>query len=1049
IATVSEERNIAIPINSYYLTTLGQFNVSDFTHILRVNVTEDVLENTSIKFLVSFDARQTWRYWNGTKWLESSLNNIELNGMNENTIESLTQDIWESDYGFNKGRTQNIDFAISLRTTNASYSPSLSKITINYKKEGYDEVSPFIQNKQGQPYSELLEFNELAGLNNKGNNTYQISNDGEKFYYFNGANWALAQNGVEESNAADVINLNIAQFVTDVGTGEFYFKLFLNAPVHNEPAIIDDISLSYIYHVDPIIESISASSGSNDSISNVTIYGSNFVNGLRVKLIKEGAQDILAKNINFISNSEINLDFDLSLASLGTYSVKLINPDQRSFTLENVFTINDASPIITQITPLQGTNDNILNIQIIGSNFDQDLKVRLLKSGEKNIDCEILEVTDTNISCNFDLTGKAKGSWNIEIINPSSLATKLDNAFTVNPSVYKLSFITSEKELRLNKASSKIIIEAHDYAGNFVNVTADTNILISSTSLTSKFSINKINWSNSLVGLIPSGNSSITFYYKDNSEGSYTLSAQEDPDLGWLDVVQNIVINNNASSKWHFDVLDEYTFDNTQIEILNSKVALKNIEQEKQDITLNFDSLNDYIEEDIKGEVTYWYQDEENYGHFNAEAINKLVVGTKLFINGNLYSIIEINDGGTPYKSVKLGASASSGTIDKIIGTKFTGGKISLNGGILGTQESPGLSCLDILKNDSDSPSGIYWINPTQVEEEIFQVYCDMTTDGGGWTLALLNSQYGTPVVPNWNDVVNKNNITGSMENGLNSGFDSFLGVKYWNLLGNKLRIEQGGSSTSLSRRAYYDFYLDNNNYYALKLSNENVTLGGESSGFYTSHNNKPLTTYDADHDTNSGNCASYYGNTAWWYTSCWGGSFWGGGTGGSYQNKPYWSGSSSNYYNWGAIWIKDVSVNPNFSLGTLFPISSYTTQTKSQINTQNWDHIKNIEIDEETPLSTSIKYLMSFDKKQTWRYFDGTSWKISNLNNVEIDGMTKTDIEAFTQENLESAGGFIKGYTQSIDFAISLKTTDLNNTPSLNQISINYYIPAYNTYNQ
>ncbi|MDD2519134.1 MAG: LamG domain-containing protein, partial [Bacilli bacterium] len=381
IATVSEERNIAIPINSYYLTTLGQFNVSDFTHILRVNVTEDVLENTSIKFLVSFDARQTWRYWNGTKWLESSLNNIELNGMNENTIESLTQDIWESDYGFNKGRTQNIDFAISLRTTNASYSPSLSKITINYKKEGYDEVSPFIQNKQGQPYSELLEFNELAGLNNKGNNTYQISNDGEKFYYFNGANWALAQNGVEESNAADVINLNIAQFVTDVGTGEFYFKLFLNAPVHNEPAIIDDISLSYIYHVDPIIESISASSGSNDSISNVTIYGSNFVNGLRVKLIKEGAQDILAKNINFISNSEINLDFDLSLASLGTYSVKLINPDQRSFTLENVFTINDASPIITQITPLQGTNDNILNIQIIGSNFDQGLKVRLLKPG--------------------------------------------------------------------------------------------------------------------------------------------------------------------------------------------------------------------------------------------------------------------------------------------------------------------------------------------------------------------------------------------------------------------------------------------------------------------------------------------------------------------------------------------------------------------------------------------------------------------------------------------------------------------------------------------
>ncbi|MFA7133343.1 MAG: DUF2341 domain-containing protein, partial [Bacteroidales bacterium] len=291
IATLSDESNNVTPVNSYYLTTLSQFNVSDFAHVLGVDVTEVVPENTGIKFLVSFDQRQTWRYWNGTKWVESSLSDFQTNGMNENTIKSLTQDVWESDYGFTRGRTQVIDFAASLRTTNSSYSPSLSEIIINYKKEGYDEVSPFIKNNQDQSYSELLAFSELAGVNNKGINTYQISNDGTNFYFFNGSNWALAQGGVEESNAADIINTNISQFVTDVGTGEFYFKLFLNAPTHIEPAIIDDISLSYIYHVDPVVESISANSGLNDSISNVTIYGSNFVNGLKVRLTKEGAQD--------------------------------------------------------------------------------------------------------------------------------------------------------------------------------------------------------------------------------------------------------------------------------------------------------------------------------------------------------------------------------------------------------------------------------------------------------------------------------------------------------------------------------------------------------------------------------------------------------------------------------------------------------------------------------------------------------------------------------------------------------------------------------------
>lgn len=216
-------------------------------------------------------------------------------------------------------------------------------------------------------------------------------------------------------------------------------------------------------------------------------------------------------------------------------------------------------------------------------------------------------------------------------------------------------------------------------------------------------------------------------------------------------------------------------------------------------------------------------------------------------------------------------------------------------------------SCLAIHEAHPALDSGVYWLDvdgggsaPT------FRTWCDMDRDGGGWTLVMQNNGgVATSSFPNLAASTSAVTTWGSLE-GAQSGFDILVGLSMWSSLGTEGRYEVGSSAGSRSKAARFPSFQVTGSTYVLTISGYEQLAGSGSPGIYAHHNGYGWTTYDADRDTSSGNCSHSYNNAPWWYESCWSGNIWGnGGASGGYTPNAYWTGSSGDYWAWGALWLR------------------------------------------------------------------------------------------------------------------------------------------------
>ncbi|XP_028423224.1 microfibril-associated glycoprotein 4 isoform X1 [Perca flavescens] len=169
------------------------------------------------------------------------------------------------------------------------------------------------------------------------------------------------------------------------------------------------------------------------------------------------------------------------------------------------------------------------------------------------------------------------------------------------------------------------------------------------------------------------------------------------------------------------------------------------------------------------------------------------------------------------------------------------------------------VDCSAIYQEDKSKPSGVYTIYPAG-ERSAVEVYCDMTSEGGRWTVFQRRMDGTVNFIRDWDQY--------------KTGFGNAAG-EYWLGLDNIYYLTNNRTSELLvdmedfegdkAFARYSSFSVGAGDGYVLSVSGFINGAAGDSLSY---HNGMKFSTFDKDQDIAEENCASSHMG-AFWYKDC------------------------------------------------------------------------------------------------------------------------------------------------------------------------------------